>query len=223
MGGEHKIQASHSSSREVDLGFGDLTSRVGDHIGHFYRDLEEMIAVIVPYLRTGLEGEDRCLFICRREIGDKVLDALSAESITARTAIESGRLFVHQGKNSAADMVELFDRLIEESKQKGYGLIRNAGDMLWALQGMSSSEELMKWEAMYDQQVAPRFPFLALCQYDLRSVGGEVVLDALRTHPLCIVGELVHQNPFYTSPEEFLREIGSRPACYPDEDGNEPK
>ena len=86
----------------------------------------------------------------------------------------------------------------------------------WVITSVTSTatwtrtDELVGWEAKYDLHIAPKFPFLALCQYYLGAFGGEVVLDALKTHPLCIVGQLVHENPFYTSPEKFLDELGIR-------------
>ena len=82
--------------------------------------------------------------------------------------------------------------------------------MKWGLTKMPSTHELIKWEATCDHNMASQSPLLALCQYDLRAFGGEVVLDALKTHPLCIIGESVNQNPFYTSPEKFLDELATR-------------
>ena len=84
--------------------------------------------------------------------------------------------------------------------------------MTWGLANLPSTDELLKWEAMYHLHVAPQFPSIALCQCDLRVFGGGVVLDALKTHPLCVIGEMVHENPFHTSPEEFLVELEGRTA-----------
>jgi hypothetical protein len=38
-------------------------------------------------------------------------------------------------------------------------------------------------------------------------------MDALRTHPLVIIGGLLQENPFYIPPEELLREIRQRSAA----------
>lgn len=48
---------------------------------------------------------------------------------------------------------------------------------------------------------SPRAVFL--CQYDLKAFGGDVVMDALKTHPTCIIGGIMHQNPYYQDPESF--------------------
>jgi hypothetical protein len=36
------------------------------------------------------------------------------------------------------------------------------------------------------------------------------IIDVMRTHPMIIVGGLLQENPFYTPPEEFLRQLRTR-------------
>jgi hypothetical protein len=40
-----------------------------------------------------------------------------------------------------------------------------------------------------------------------------VVMDFLRTHPLVIMGGLLHENPFFVPPEAFLSELRRRRVC----------
>jgi hypothetical protein len=44
----------------------------------------------------------------------------------------------------------------------------------------------------------------------LAKFGGETVIDIMRTHPMVIIGGILHQNPFFVSPNEFLREFRER-------------
>jgi hypothetical protein len=37
-------------------------------------------------------------------------------------------------------------------------------------------------------------------------------MDILRTHPMAIIGGLLHMNPFFVPPDEFLREVHERTA-----------
>jgi hypothetical protein len=46
--------------------------------------------------------------------------------------------------------------------------------------------------------------------YDLSRFGADVVMDILRTHPQVIIGGTLHENSFYTPPDEFLRELQGR-------------
>ena len=183
---------------------------MGDHIGHFYRDLDEMVHVVGPYFAAGLEAGDHCTLLCPSRNKDTFLQGLVNQGVEVEDALSSGQLALHEGLDNADAMVELFSDMAVKAEKAGYRLIRICGDMAWGLEKMPSTDELVGWEAKYDLHIAPKFPFLALCQYYLGAFGGEVVLDALKTHPLCIVGELVHENPFYTSPEKFLDELGIR-------------
>jgi hypothetical protein len=38
------------------------------------------------------------------------------------------------------------------------------------------------------------------------------VVDIMRTHPMVIIGGLLHENPFFVPPDEFLRELRERRA-----------
>jgi hypothetical protein len=49
-----------------------------------------------------------------------------------------------------------------------------------------------------------------ICTYDLTKFGASVVMDALRTHPLVIIGGLLQQNPFFVPADQLLLEIGER-------------
>ena len=41
---------------------------------------------------------------------------------------------------------------------------------------------------------------VTLCQYDLRRIRGDTVVAALEYHPLCVIGERVLPNPYYSPP-----------------------
>jgi hypothetical protein len=49
-----------------------------------------------------------------------------------------------------------------------------------------------------------------VCTYDLTKFGASAAMDALRTHPVVIIGGLVQENPFYVSPDQLLLEIRER-------------
>ena len=49
-----------------------------------------------------------------------------------------------------------------------------------------------------------------VCTYDLTKFGASAAMDALRTHPVVIIGGLIQENPFYVSPDQLLLEIRER-------------
>lgn len=103
-------------------------------------------------------------------------------------------------------MLTLSARIEAESLNAGHKFVRSAGDGGWALAGRTSVSELLRWEALLEN-VLNDWKVVALCQFDLTQFGGDVVMDALRTHPLCIMGQLLVPNPFHVSPDTLLQEL----------------
>jgi hypothetical protein len=54
--------------------------------------------------------------------------------------------------------------------------------------------------------------YAVICTYDLAKFGGDTVIDIMRTHPMIIIGGILQHNPFFVSPEVFLREVRERRA-----------
>jgi hypothetical protein len=65
---------------------------------------------------------------------------------------------------------------------------------------------MLRWEALYDKHT-PDWRMLALCQFDLTVFGSDVMMDALRTHPYCVMGDVVVPNPFHESPEAVRQSL----------------
>ena len=71
--------------------------------------------------------------------------------------------------------------------------------------------ELLSLESEMNRFV-PLYPQVILCLYDVGSFGGGIVVDLLRTHPKVLLGGMILDNPYYTTPDVFLAEAGSAPA-----------
>ncbi len=113
------------------------------------------------------------------------------------------------GYNNTEEMRHLLARSIEEVP-KSFSFLRWVGDMTWSCKKMATSETLMQWESACN--IVPDAPAVFLCQYELSQFSGDVVIDALKTHPLTIIGSIIHQNPYYEDPEVFLDQIRNRAA-----------
>ena len=70
--------------------------------------------------------------------------------------------------------------------------------MEWALLDLPGVGDLMEYETRVNY-VIPEYEGPVICTYDLTRFGASVVMDALRTHPLVIIGGLLQENPFYVS------------------------
>jgi hypothetical protein len=84
-----------------------------------------------------------------------------------------------------------------------FSLTRATGEMPLALNEPAERAEFLRYEARLNE-VIPDYPQVILCLYDLERFGAEVLMDALRTHPMVIVDGMVHDNPYYIEPGKFL-------------------
>ena len=202
----------HSPPREdarIPLGFGDLQVSRGDHVAHFYYSDEQWLDLAAGFFNRGLQAGDKCVCVVRPGSREEQLkDRLRQDGSPVDAALESGQLVVFEGKPEPSGMQDELVRALAEIPAR-YPLLRWAGDMSWSLQRMPTSEKLMEWESHCNTVADP--PAVFLCQYDLRSFLGSVVMDAMKTHPLCIIGSTIHHNPYYQDPEAFLAEIHRRP------------
>ena len=70
-------------------------------------------------------------------------------------------------------------------------------------------DDLIEFETLVNYVVV-KYEDAVICAYDLSKFGGSVVIDALRTHPVVIMGGLLLENPFFVPPDQFLLEIRER-------------
>lgn len=202
-------QTDAQTPRSVPLGFGEVTATVGDHIAHFFRGESQRFSVLGPYVEQGLRRGERCVFISRPETGEALCDWLSGQGIDADAARANDRLLLDPGRDSEEDMKRLADHLDETAREDEEPLVRWAGDGAWALDREMTVHEMLHWEALYDKH-ATDWRMLALCQFDLSVFESDVMMDALRTHPYCVMGEVVVPNPFHESPEAVRKDLAAR-------------
>jgi hypothetical protein len=43
-----------------------------------------------------------------------------------------------------------------------------------------------------------------VCLYDVERFGGGIIVNLLKTHPRMLIGGMLVENPYYTSPDELL-------------------
>jgi hypothetical protein len=81
--------------------------------------------------------------------------------------------------------------------------------MEWALLDLPGVDDLIEYETRINY-VIPKYNDEVICTYDLTKFGASVVMDALRTHPVVIIGGLLQENPFFVPPDQLLLEIRER-------------
>ena len=195
----------------VEMGFGDLVLDAGSHVGHFYQTDRERLDLAVPFLAHGVERGDRCVYLAQPERSrEDLLASLSDEGIDVGRALDEGRLDVRGGLGDPAEL----ERLLTDNAElvpSAHPMLRWGGDMRWSRDEMKDSRALMQWETACNT-FRHRERAVFFCQYPLSEFSGDVVMDALQTHPVTIVGRSVQRNSLYREPDQFLADLEGRAA-----------
>lgn len=186
------------------------------HVCAFFRNVEEELAVLLPFVAEGLERGERALFIVGAKRRDDYLGRLGRAGIDVTSAQRSGQIEVFDWETSyllgvvdKENMLRIVPELLERGRSQGYPLTRVVADMEWVLAALPGEHDLVEFEARLEAALRP-YDDPVVCVYDSSSFGGRVVLDVLRTHPAAIVGGLLQENPFYVPPEDYLKELRAR-------------
>ncbi|MFL6648570.1 MAG: MEDS domain-containing protein [Sulfurifustaceae bacterium] len=165
----------------------------GTHLCQFYRDDRDLVDVVVPFLKAGLDANERCLWITAEP-----LDAAAAHVALAREVPDLSER-VQRGQIEILDYREWYLRanglrpddvlrgwLAQEALARGCGYdgLRISGNLGWL--------QRAEWDAFvgYESCVHGAFRsqrIIALCSYSLQNCNANDVIDVLRNHGFALI------------------------------------
>ena len=192
------------------------------HVCAFFNSDDEEYRVLLPFIKDGFERGDKAVHVVNPDQRRDHLERLAAVGIDPASAGQSGQLelrinteaYLRDGRFDPNRMLEVFEQMASGNDKGGFPLSRICCRMDWAIEDRSYVDDLIEFESRVNE-VWRRHDDVVICTYHLSKFGGDTVIDIMRTHPMIIIGGLLHRNPFYVPPEEFLREVRQRRAMRP--------
>lgn len=183
----------------------------GDHLCCFYETEEERRAMLTPFLRQGLEGGEKVLYIVDAHTSENVLrylrdDGLETEPYLARRQLNiltADECYMRDGSFDPDRTIALLRAETERAVGEGYAALRVTGEMTCLLREPPMAEQLIEYEAKLNEFFQGS-QCLAICQYDRRRFGPALLLEILTTHPLVVIGKEIVNNFFYVPPKDLL-------------------
>ncbi len=187
------------------------------HVCAFFNSVEEEHRVLGSFIKDGIDGGERAFHIVDPELREEHLERLAGSGIDVNRAMDTGQLEVRpwqdaylRGDRFDQDaMLALIEQVLESGPAGGYPLTRLVAHMEWALLERPGVDDLLEYEIRLNH-VLPKYDDPVICTYDLRRIRSSVAMDILRTHPAVIIGGLLHENPFFVPPDQFLLELRER-------------
>ena len=189
----------------------------GMHICTFFRTSAEKYRVLMPFIQEGMEQGDRAFHIVNPSLRSEHAQLMAEAGIDAARAEFEGQLEIigwdeahlRGGSFNQSAMLSLLPVLLNDGRTRGFPITRFIADMAWVLNDPGALDRLLEYECRANLAL-PKAGDIVICSYDLDKFGATVVVDALRTHPVVLIGGIVQRNPFYVPPEELLKELDER-------------
>ena len=190
---------------------GNTKTRAGDvelsncgHLGSFFDTDNQRQTLLRAFVVQGLRQHERVVLIQDEHTGTTDLSHANLVGIDLSSCTVPGQLriftahqtFLQQGFFDPRRVIAWLKRETRMAEADGYGALRIAADMSWALQGFHGSERLIDYETELDAFLRGR-QCRILCQYDARRFPPAVLQHALTTHPTVVVGAAVCRNSYY--------------------------
>lgn len=164
----------------------------GTHLCHFYETRQDLLDLLIPYFRAGLEAREFCVWVVAEFTVEEARDALRRGIPGAERHLSAGDIqiiphaewYLKGGTFDAERVTGDWGGKLEEALAKGYEGLRGGGVVAGLLE--EYGEDVLRFEEALDEALAGRRVIL-LCSYLLSKVDAAAVFDVVRTHEVAIV------------------------------------
>jgi hypothetical protein len=187
------------------------------HVCVLYHSMDEEHRVLRPFIREGFVRGDKAFHILDRQQRSEHLRRLAELGIDVSATEQTGQLEVRSWEEAHLRpgwfdqhaMLALVSEVLTDAKRRGFPFTRWVANMGWALQDRPGVADLVEYCTRLND-VVPRHEATIICTYDLNQFSARSVIDVLRSHPVAVIGGVVHENPFYVPPDALLKELQER-------------
>jgi CRP/FNR family transcriptional regulator, nitrogen oxide reductase regulator len=172
--------------------------RPGDHVVFIYDDARELIAFVVPFIRDGLAGGDRCLYVVDDLELTEATEALAEGGVDVTREIERAALHLMPAEefygllsSGASRVVERHLKRLVEATARGFAGLRVAGEMTWVHTVGMGDDTLVEYEALLDE-ASGSTPLTTACLYRRDAFPAAVLQRLVRSHAKVIADDYVY-------------------------------
>ena len=166
----------------------------GAHFCYFYETKQDLLDILIPYFKTGLENKEFCLWV----ISNSELLTVEEAKSELRNALPDLDRYVAEGSIEVVGhddwflsgntfdphtVANRFRKKLNEALARGYAGMRVNGSPAWLHD--AGPQELRKFEAELDK-LFPNERTIASCTYPIATIGADEIFDVARTHQFAI-------------------------------------
>ena len=196
-------------------------STLGDtrHVCAFFNSDDEEYRVLLPFIKDGFDCGHKAIHVINPDQRRDHLQRLVTLGVDTAAAEQRGQFelrtntdtYLRDGRFDQERMLAVFEQLASGNATHGFPLSRIVCRMDWVAQRGPSIDDVIEFESRVND-IWRRHDDAVICTYHLHQFSGDAVIDIMRTHPMVIIGGILHRNPFFVPPEQFVPEFRKRRA-----------
>jgi hypothetical protein len=165
----------------------------GSHFCQFYKTQQDMIDIVVPYLRAGLEAGEMCIWVTSDFLTtDEALAALREHVPAFGDYAAKGQIevFPHTDwylKGGSFDLdrtMKMWMAKHDEALARGFSGLRVTGSPYW-IDNKKDWDDFAAYEAEINNVIGGT-RLLVLCTYSLEKCGVVEILDVVKNHEFAL-------------------------------------
>ncbi len=165
----------------------------GTHFCQFYNTGKDLLDVLVPYFRAGLENNEFCVWVTSDFLTkDDAIEAMTVEVPGFERYMKTGQMEIFPYtdwylKGGSFDLQRTLDMWIEkhdEALSRGFAGMRVTGNPYW-LDNKKDWDDFTCYEAEINNVIGGT-KLLVLCTYSLNKCGVVEILDVIKNHEFAL-------------------------------------
>jgi len=165
----------------------------GTHVCQFYHTKEDLIDILVPYFKAGLESHELCVWItseplCAQEAEEALAKSVSGLEGHIRSGqieiISAGELYLKEGAFDPRRVMKGWINKHNKALDNGYEGIRVTGNMSWLEKRLW--RDFMDYEKEMNE-IIRQYRIIALCSYCLADCEISEVIQVSNNHQFGLV------------------------------------
>ncbi len=188
----------------------------GTHFCQFYETKEDLIEILVPYFKAGLESNEFCMWITSEPLHvaeatdklGKVVDNLADYVAAGQIEIlDASQWYTRSGRFDSSEVLEGWIDKEKKALERGFDGLRLTVNIFWL--ESEDWDNFTKYEEVINHMIA-NYRMLAICSYSLNRCGAAEAIDVVNNHQFCIIrkegGWDIIENSRHKRIEETLRD-----------------
>jgi PAS domain S-box-containing protein len=188
----------------------------GTHFCQFYRTKQDLIDILVPYFKAGLENNEFCMWVTSEPLMVAEAQEAMREAVPGFDKyLSDGQIempthdewYLLGGTFNDERVLEGWLSKLEHALAKGYSGLRLTGNTFWLERNHWQS--FTEYEAKVNDVIG-KYRMLAVCTYYLDKCDGAAVIDVVKNHQFALIKQEnewdIIESAIYKQAEEALRQ-----------------